>query len=372
MDVCANLLTPYPYFRVMKHYLFAICLFLASCGIQPNHESSKLQGKSQKPKYAQGFEIIEFGDKKQVILFDLENPGDTLEVIEISQTSKNIACLSTTHLSYFDKLNQLEAVKGVAFANLVRNVNARKAIDANQLLNLSSADDVDIEMLLSIKPDWFFVYPYGHGSYEKYTSKGIRCFPVSEYLEKHPLGRVEWIKVFGAVCGEDALAEKIFQSIEDEYVNLKNENSKRFNTNKPCVFTGSEEGGIWYAPPGNSFQAILINDAGGSYILSDSISNKNITLPFETLIDLAFDCDFWGRVEYAENDLTYEAIAAEDNRYQKINAYKNKQVFYCNTNVRDYFGDAVIEPHLILKDLTEILHPSGGNHSFKYFEPVKN
>jgi iron complex transport system substrate-binding protein len=258
----------------------------------------------------------------------------------------------------------------VAFADLVRNTNAHKAIESNQLLNLSSADDVDIEVLVSIKPDWFFVYPYGHGSYEKYTSKGIRCFPVSEYLEKHPLGRVEWIKVFAAVCGADSLAQKTFHDIEKEYLKLKEENASRFASEKPCVFTGSQEGGVWYAPPGNSFQAILINDAGGNYILSDSISNKNLTLPFESLMNIAFECDYWGRVEYSPQSLTYQKIADEDQRYKKLNAFQNKQIFYCNTNVRDYFGDAILEPHLILQDLTEIFHPSKADYKFHYFEPV--
>lgn len=329
------------------------------------------EGKSFKPKYAQGFEIIEFDNKKEIILFDLENPGDTLEVIEIIQTSENIACLSTTHLTYFDRLQKLNTIKGVAFAELVRNTNARKAIENNQLLNLSSADDVDLELLISINPEWFFVYPYGHGSYEKYTSKGIRCFPISEYLEKHPLGRVEWIKVFAAVCGADSLAEQIFQEIEKEYLQIKEENQLRFASIKPCVFTGSQEGGIWYAPPGNSFQAILINDAGGNYILSDSISSRNISLPFETLMNLAFDCDFWGRVEYSPQALSYNAIAREDGRFTKIKAFQNKQVFYCNTNEKDYFGDAVLEPHYILNDLTHIFHPSNDGYEFRYFEPVK-
>lgn len=372
MDMSANLKTPYPYFRLMKYYFLLICLFLASCGDQKPSQLSQIEGKSIKPKYAEGFEIIEFPDKKRIILFDLENPGDTIEVIEISHTTQNIACLSTTHLSYFDRLQKLDAVKGVAFADLVRNSNARKAIDNKQLINLSSADDVDLELLISISPEWFFVYPYGHGSYDKYTTKGIRCFPVSEYLEKHPLGRVEWIKVFAAVCGADSLGEQTFRAIEREYLQIKEENQSRFASSKPCVFTGSQEGGVWYAPPGNSFQAILINDAGGHYVLSDSIANKNLTLPFESLMNLAFECDFWGRVEYAPQSLTYSAIAAEDERYKKFNAYKNKQIFYCNTNIRDYFGDAILEPHHILRDLTNILHPSEKEYTFRYFEPVSN
>ncbi len=372
MDVCANLKTPYPYFRLMKYYFLAICLFLASCGENNSSQVSLFEGKSIKPKYAEGFEIIEFSNKKQIILFDLENPGDTLEVIEISHSSQNIACLSTTHLSYFDRLQKLNAIKGVAFADLVRNANARKAIDNKELLNLSSADDVDLELLISISPEWFFVYPYGHGSYEKYTSKGIRCFPISEYLEKHPLGRVEWIKVFAAVCGADSIAQTTFQAIEKEYLQIKEENTSRFASARPCVFTGSQEGGVWYAPPGNSFQAILINDAGGSYILSDSISNKNLALPFESLMNLAFECDFWGRVEYSTNALTYAAIADEDARFKKLKAFQNNHIFYCNTNVRDYFGDAILEPHIILRDLTEIFHPSKTDCFFQYFEPVKD
>jgi iron complex transport system substrate-binding protein len=78
-----------------------------------------------------------------------------------------------------------------------------------------------MELLLSIKPEWFTVYPYGHDGYEKYTSKGINCLPISEYLETHPLGRAEWIKVFGELCGKSKEANAVFTSIKNEYNKFK-------------------------------------------------------------------------------------------------------------------------------------------------------
>ena len=43
----------------------------------------------------------------------------------------------------------------------------------------------------------------------------------------------------------------------------------------------------------------------------------------------------------------------------------------CNATFSDYFGDAVMEPHIILADLISIFHPDYvPNHTPKYFHDL--
>ena len=221
---------------------------------------------------------------------------------------------------------------------------------------------------LSHKPEFFFVYPYGHGNYEKYTSKGIACIPISEYLEPHPLGRLEWIKVFGAVIGKMDEAQVLFDSIAEAYEKTKSEIAQHKN-NTPTAFTGSAEAGMWFAPPGNSFQSALIQDAGGQYVYKDTLRPGNLSIPLENLIVDVLHTDYWGIVEYSSDSLSYSTVSERNPLLKNIDAFQQKHIFYCNTSKVDYFGDAVVEPHLMLKDLGAIFHPQlFENHTPKYFQ----
>lgn len=368
----ANLTSTSAYFCLMKHSIWFIFFVILACNASNTSTTPVIQGKKVLPEFAKGFEIVENSHGFDIILHDLQNIGDTLEVLHFDSSKvNNVACLSTTHLSFLDKIDALEKCKAVAFADLVRNQNAQTLIQTNAMINLSAGDDVAIEKLLAVQPEYFFVYPYGHGNYDKYTSKGIACIPVSEYLETHPLGRLEWIKVFGYILGKKEKAFAVFEEIKAQYL-LIAEKTKQINVeNTPCVFTGSEEGGVWYAPPGNSFQAQLIRDAGGNYILADSISNGNIQLPFEKLLFIAATCDYWGKVEYSTSPITVSEIIQKDSRYAQLKAIKQNQIFVCNTNETDYFGDAVVEPHILLMDLFNVFQgPPSEGYQAKYFKAL--
>jgi iron complex transport system substrate-binding protein len=355
----------------MRYYFVLFLLMALGCQNPPINTSVPVSGNSSKPRYAKGFDIVHQENTTQLVLFDLQKPGDTLEVITLNPTpSSNLACLSTTHLSYFDLLGSLDVIKSVAFADLVSNPHGKERISSGKIMNLSGADDVNMELLLSHKPEYFFVYPYGHGNYDKYTSKGIVCIPISEYLEPHPLGRLEWIKVFGAVIGKQHAADSIFNAIAAEYEMTRKHIAEQKTTN-PTAFTGSAEAGTWFAPPGNSFQSALIQDAGATYIYQDTIMTGNLSIPLENLVVDVLYTDFWGIVEFSSDSLSYSAVAERNPLLKSILAFQQKHIFYCNTSVVDYFGDAVVEPHIMLKDLGAIFHPQlFDNHTPKYFQPL--
>lgn len=368
----AKLIIHMMYFRQMKHYVWLLIALMA-CSQPQNADSNSKPSQSIKPEFAQGFSIDEYDVYYQLTLFNPSNQTDTLGIFKVSkENDAKLACLSTTHVSFIHKLQRIEQLKGVAFANFIRNDSIQALVQSGSIIDLAANEDVSIEKLIGIAPDWFFVYPFGYDGYEKYTSKGIKCIPVSEYLEPHPLGRLEWIKVFALFCGEFQRANDIFETAKNEY--QKTAQLVASSTeNRPCVFTGSMDNGVWFAPPGNSFVGTLIQDAGASYVLADSLSNENIQIPFERLFQIAADCEFWGRVEFSTTPITYGLIQKEDPRLSKTRAFSSKNIFSCNTANTDYFGDAVLEPQVFLKDLVNIFHPNLlENQSNKYFFKLEN
>lgn len=287
------------------------------------------------------------------------------------------ACLSTTHASMFDRIGAVDQISGVGFSNLIRNENTRALIDAGKVTDLGGEDDVDFELLVDLYPDVFLVYPFGGADYGRFQEAGIPCIPICEYREVHPLGRAEWILAIGLLSGNFDEALVAFDKIAREYFEAKLEIEsfrgempllrveEALDTMiadldtiaRPSVFAGSFAEGIWYAPPGNSFIGVFLQDAGASYLFDDVTENGNVELQFEKLFDLAYDVDWWGKVIYEKGDLTQEHIRADDERFAELNAFKKKQVFYCNAAETDYFGDGVVEPHVMLRDLIEIFYP---------------
>ena len=67
---------------------------------------------------------------------------------------------------------------------------------------------------------------------------------------------------------------------------------------------------------------------------------------------LAADADAWGKVVYAPEGW-YREDAAGSMSWLPLD---DKLLFHCNTAEVDYFGQAVLEPDLMLSDLVSLLH----------------
>jgi len=268
------------------------------------------------------------------------------------------------------KLNALDQIGGMAYADYVLNPAVKEHLEDEKIKSLTGADGIDQEQLIALDPDAFFIYPYERMNTQKLESAGIPCVDIAEYQEGHPLGRAEWLKVFGKLLGKEKEADSLFTSIKNRYEELESIAAK--SSNSPSVFTGSYSNGSWFAPTGDSFIAVFLNDAGANYIFNDSEGRDNLTLDFETLYNKAYDTDYWGKVVYEEGELTLEKVRENDPRLTTIKAFEEKQIFYCNAAETDYFGDGVVEPELILEDLIAIFHPSYvEDHTPKYFQLIE-
>lgn len=332
----------------------------------------------RKPQYARGFDWVQIDGTECLRLFDLQT--DSLSILcticneereKTLKLPKNplFATLSTTHLSYFERMGSLSVVRGTSYAAYVMNEQIKAAIGGGQIASLSGERDLDFERTLACGANIVLTYPYGDQDFNDLKEAGLLVLPISEYLEEHPLGRAEWIRALGFLCGASNQSDQAFKEIEMSYNTLKTE--VQLVSSVPSVFTGSNDNGVWFAPPGNSFIGKFIEDAGGSYVFHDRISDENISMDFEVLLEKAMDVDYWGKVVYEDSALTTSRLAEDDERYAALKAFREKKVFYCNTAYKDYFGDGLVEPHIILGDLVAIFHPElMPGHEAEYFELI--
>lgn len=369
----------------MRQILFISLIFLLNSCVEEKTNSIPEEDITEiiELKYAEGFQISQLGpDFYQLRLLDPEgnqtgifhlgsknHSGFQNENIPfITYPIERVACQSTTHTSFFSFLDQGEIIKGVAYAHLLKNPYYLNRMDAGELKNLSTGEEIDFEILLSLNPDILLTYPYGDTNFEKVINSGIPCLSISEYREKTPLGQAEWIKVFGLLLGDLEGATREFDALEQRYSTIisKGESIKA-DGYPPTVFTGSYWKGNWKAPSGNSLIAQYLKDAGTKYVFDNLKEEGNIELDFEEFYPKAFEADYFGKVVYEGDIINKDMLIDQDDRLKEIKSYKNDQIFYCNAGTKDYFGEAIMHPDIILNDLVTLFWEPENQKNNTYF-----
>lgn len=355
-------------------WILACVPLIAGCG-SSSEEAEGMAGWSGLPNaYATRFEIQVRGDERRVVVFGPKGRVDTVGIYPYrtegggsgGRSLDRVVVLSTTHLSYFGALGAVDQVVGTAFTGQVRDPRFGEAVRRGRLQEVSRADGVDRERLLALDPQLVFDYPFGGGDRR---SEGLpSTVYVTEYLEEHPLGRAEWVRFFGALLNEERRADSAFKAIEHRYTVLREMKAHLMST--PTVLFASHWNGAWFAPPGNSYMATLINDAGGRYIYSDSMVSGNINLPLERLLVIGDSIDHLGVLLAAAEPVDRVTLVGGDPRVARLKCVR-EGAFLGNSSTDDIFGAALLEPDEVLRDLRCIFHPgSCAGRKGRYFRAM--
>ena len=104
------------------------------------------------------------------------------------------------------------------------------------------------------------------------------------------------------------------------------------------------------------------------------ISGKTIliqALSFETVFEKAHQADIWLIKYNNEQDMTYQSLEKDYKLYNQFDAFKNKNIYGCNTLKSSYYDDLPLHPDYILKDMINIFHPRHlSDTSLKYFKKL--
>lgn len=323
------------------------------------------------PVIASGFKIQELGKhsvlsifhpwdttiKAQVFYLVPQNttPPVSKDTLVIKVPVKSIVCLSASHLSFLDALGQMDKLTGVNNADYVVSKDFQNLVESGKIIEIGIGDRYKLEGLIKLSPDIVMVSPQPGQSFDPLINAGLMVVPNGDYLETHPLGRAEWIKCLGVLLGCEEKAITIFDSIRNEYNNLKNLTAGI--EKRPKVLSGNQYGGFWNLPGGRSYEAQFMADAGADFFYAENTTRGSFTLDFETVYTKGFDADFWRILIYDKDEYSYEKLEMEDPRYRDFKAFKERKVFVCNTFATPYHQKGLLEPQVILADYINIFHP---------------
>jgi iron complex transport system substrate-binding protein len=281
-----------------------------------------------------------------------------------------MVCLSATHLSFLDALDEIDILCGVSSADYVVSPEFQTRLETGKIKEIGIGDHFKLEELINLSPEVLMVSPQKGQSFDPLVNAGLTIVPNGDFLETHPLGRVEWIKFVGLLTGKENEACQIFDSIKNEYNNLLQLTENI--SNRPAILSGKQYGGFWNLPGGQSYVSQFFKDAGANYLWGDNPSSGGITLDFETVYDQGMEADFWRILVYTDAEYSYQMLQDEDERYSNFKAFQNKKIIYCNTLETPYFQKGLLEPQAILSDYIHIFFPEVlPNHKNKYYKLLK-
>lgn len=377
----------------MKNYLITFLLLLLTSCQSVNKESSLQSENILEVKYAKGFSVQYFDDYKLLtvkdpwqgankvqyqyaLIHDAEkNPGLPSNVKKINIPLNKIICLSTSHIAFLDIINETGTIAAVSGTKYVNNNAVRQRIEDGKVVDVGFDNSLNYELIAGLNPDLVITYGVGSevtGYNQKLNDLGIETVIIPEYLENHPLGKLEWIKFIAAFFDKEDTAQNYFNHIENEYNQLLNQISGV--DKKPTVLFGLPWKDVWYVPGGKSFLAKLVSDAGGNYIWKKNNSRESIPLNIENVFVKAKDTDIWlntGTIYHKKE------IVNIDERFKDFIPFKTSKIY--NNNLQEnlsggnnYWEQGTVEPHIILKDLIKIFHPELlPDHSLVYYRYIE-
>lgn len=354
-----------------------------STSIQNNNTDTT----SKKLKYAQRFNISTSNNIFQIEVYnpwqsasnvtfkydfssDLNQPENV-----ISTPLKRIICLSTSHIGFLSLLNEQNSIVGISGIKFVTDSLTCELIKKNKIIDVGYEETLNYELILSLKPDVIFAYGVESqkvGYVTKLEELGLKVIYIAEYLEKSPLAKAEWLKLFGIIFNKENISDSLFSSIDSEYNQIKK--TALSYSEKPIVFAGLPWKDTWYVSNGKSNLAQLVNDAGGTYLWKEDTTHDILPLNLEMVYSKAVNADYWINTG-TTNSLS--EISNMDQRLTLFKAYSEKKIFNNNSRSNanggnDYWESGIVKPQLILKDLVEIFHPGTfPNYSPYFYKKLK-
>ncbi|MDE6340416.1 MAG: ABC transporter substrate-binding protein [Muribaculaceae bacterium] len=359
--------------------------FFASCG--GSHSSSTYDGEGEVVplKYAENLSITEYPDFTEVTV---RNPWDTLKTLQkyilVSRDSvtpenlpqgtvvkvpvTNALVYSTVHNSLISELGSIDAIGGICNSKYVNGEELQRRLASGEIVDCGMSLSPDLEKIIKLNPQVVMLSPFeNNDKYAKVGELGIPIIECADYMETSALGRAEWVKFYGMLFGQEELAKNIFAETESNYNRLKKLASE--TSTKPKVLIDQRYGQVWNVPGGVSTMGRLIEDAGGINPFASYEQSGSVPLAPEKVLGEAHDADVWFVKYNQEKEKTMEELAQDAPVNSRFKAYRDGNVFGCNTRYVNYYEETPFHPDRLLEDMIAGMHPEL-NLKPRYFQPL--
>ena len=296
--------------------------------------------------------------------------GEPGKLIVLQEPVKNLYLVASSVMDMFAQLDSMDAISMCGLKEEDWYIPAAKqAMKDGTLLYAGKYSQPDYELLLSqncsmaIENSMIYHTPE---VMEKLDEFGIPTLVEYSSYEEHPLGRVEWVRFFGALLDQEEKADQLFEKQKEALKRVEAEES----TGKTVAFFYITSNGLVQVRQSTDYIPKMIELAGGKYVfenLGDPDSRRStVNLQLEDFYDGAQDADFLVYNTTIDRQVqTLEDLLKKCSLLKNFKAVKNHQV-WCTTE--DMYQQSMSAGNLI-EDFHRML--TGDDKETRYLYRLK-
>lgn len=309
--------------------------------------------------YEDGYKLLDVHEDKQYLVVPegKEAPENLSEdIVVIQQPTKHIYMAATASMSLFDAIDGIDHVK---FSGLEASgwyvEDAKAAMESGDMTFAGKYSEPDYETLvdgdcdLAIESTMILHTPKVQ---EMIEDLSIPVFVDYSSYESHPLGRTEWVKLYGALLNKEEEADSFFNQQAEVIEKLKGFE----NTEKTVAYFYVNTDGSIVVRKSDDYIPSMIEIAGGRYAFQDlknpDSNAPSVKLTMEEFYATAVDADYLiynGTIDGQVSSIS--ELEAKNNLFSEFKAVKDGNVWYTGKNLyqaTDTVGELIMDMHLML------------------------
>jgi iron complex transport system substrate-binding protein len=332
------------------------------CGLTYDH-SMELQ-------YAQQFRVDYYeGDYTRILIGEgdcylLVPEGgevpDELEdgVIVLQKPVQNIYLVATSAMDLFCSLDALDTIRlSGTNADGWYVEAAKEAMEAGDIVYAGKYSTPDYERILAegcgLAIESTMIY-HNPEVKEKLETFGIPVLVERSSYENHPMGRTEWIRLYGALLGKEEQADALF---EEQAARVREVESAE-RSDKTVAFFYITSNGYANVRRSGDYISNMIDLAGGTYIFGDlgddGSGTSTVNMTMEEFYAQAKDADYIIYNSTIDGEIqTIEELLAKSALLSDFRAVKEGSVWCTGKNLFQEttgLADMIVDIHTILTD----------------------
>ena len=324
--------------------------------------------------YEDGYALITVNQDMQYLLVPegMEAPKDLAEGIAVLQQPVDHIYLVAS--AVMDMFVSMDALDSVRFSGLQESgwyiEEAREAMEAGDILYAGKYSTPDYEQILAegcglaVENTMIYHTPEVKEQLENF---GIPVLVDYSSYEAEPLGRTEWVKLYGLLIGKEEAAEEAFQSEMEAFQSIQ-ESEEDIGDEKSVAFFYITANGEANVRKSSDYLAKMIGIAGGTYLFDDlgdkdDTASSTMSLQMEEFYAAAKDADYMIYNSTIEGELSsVEELLQKSPLLAKCKAVEEGNV-YCTT---ENIYQSSMALGTILTDLHHIIAEDGGDLTYLY------
>lgn len=248
--------------------------------------------------YEGGYRLIGTGEGRRYLVIPegARAPEDLAEdIVELKQPLTNVYLVATAAM---DMVCELDGLDLIGFSGQRAEgwsmEEARRGMEEGRILYAGRYDSPDYELIVSrgcslaVENNMITHCPEVR---EKLESFGIPVLVDSSSYESHPLGRVEWIKLYGVLLGREEEAREAFGRQAEALGRV----AGQVASGKTVAFFYITANGMVSVRASSDYIPAIIRLAGGRYVFEDlgkEGGRSTVTMQLEEFYHQAKEADF--------------------------------------------------------------------------------